>query len=93
MRDRATCNALIILISSQVDEDMETCINLLSDTGPITIPVICRRKTVDLRIEPTVLDLGKIVVGESKKSSITVINDGCLPVAVKMESSVGAGLS
>lgn len=50
--------------------------------------MICRMKKVDLRIEPTLLDLGKVVQGEGRKSSITATNHGCLPVAVTMQALV-----
>ena len=63
-----------------------TCINpLLTQTGPMSIPVRALCKKVVLSVHPTGLDYSGVVLGEGHALSFLIKNDGALPSKYAVE--------
>lgn len=52
---------------------------LLSETGPFSIPVRCRTKKCQVKLEHTHLDFDRVFVGEVVRRQLTIYNTGALP--------------
>ena len=51
---------------------------LLSETGPFSIPVRCRTKKCQVKLDQTHLDFEKVCVGEVVRRQLTLYNTGAL---------------
>lgn len=52
---------------------------LLSETGPFSIPVRCRTKKCQVKLDHTHIDFEKVCVGEVVRRQMTLYNTGALP--------------
>ena len=52
---------------------------MLSQTGPFTIPVKCLTKKCLISADKTVVEFGRVCVGETVRRHVTLTNAGALP--------------
>jgi len=52
---------------------------MLSQTGPFSIPVHCLNKKCLVRADKTIVEFGRVCVGETVRKSVTLTNDGAIP--------------
>ncbi|KAK3273031.1 hypothetical protein CYMTET_18711, partial [Cymbomonas tetramitiformis] len=80
-----TCS-LTITFEPKVNEDIETVVPLLAQTGPIMLPLRCRVKRRVVSLHPTRhINFGAVTLGESGRGVLTLVNDGALPASFRVE--------
>ena len=67
------------LYLTQLDEDITGHIDMLSQTGPFTIPVKCITKKCLITADKTEVNFGKVCLGETVRRQIVLSNKGALP--------------
>ncbi|KAA6423269.1 MAG: flagellar associated [Trebouxia sp. A1-2] len=83
-----TCQ-ITIMFTPKVNEDIQSSIPLLSETGPIGIPVSCLIKRAVLTVMPQELLVGPsggVVLGEHGQAAFTILNEGALQVQFEISS-------
>ncbi|KAL0048978.1 hypothetical protein WJX82_003679 [Trebouxia sp. C0006] len=83
-----TCQ-ITIIFTPKVNEDIQSSIPLLSETGPIGIPVSCLIKRAVLTVMPQELSVGPsggVVLGEQGQATFTILNEGALQVQFEISS-------
>jgi len=60
-------------------EDIHTELPLMAETGPFSVPLICLTKKADISFKTQDIDIGTVVMGDSGKKYIEIINNGALP--------------
>ncbi len=73
-------------IHTQLNDDIHGGIEMLSQTGPFTIPVACLTKKCLISADRLVVDFGRVCVGETVRRKVTLTNSGSLPTNFKFES-------
>ena len=69
---------MLLFSPSQLNTDLEGCIELLSQTGPFSIPVKCLTKRCVIACEEKVVQFGEVCIGETVQRSVTLYNKGAL---------------
>ena len=67
------------------NEDIATHIPIITQTGPVTVPVRCLRKRATLSLSAPIVYFQKITIGEAKEQQAQIINNGALAVDFKWE--------
>lgn len=83
MMSAGMCCTIVVVFSPKEDVDIDAIVPLLAQTGPINIPVKCRRKRVVASLSTNLIDFGAIVVAEEVEETLLIRNDGAL--STKME--------
>ena len=94
-------------MSLQLNKDLEGEIEMLTQTGPFSIPVVCTTRKCIVRAtevgrkgdegggggggECVEVDFGKVCVGEREQRSVILHNDGALPTDFTVTSSKLSG--
>lgn len=52
---------------------------MLSQTGPFVIPVSCLTKKCLVTLNKTVVEFGRVCVGETARKTVVLTNKGALP--------------
>lgn len=73
-----TSCSLEITFTPKINEDIFGFVQLLSQTGPIDIPLQCLKKRCIPRVLTTAMDFGEVVMGQIVKQQITIKNSGAL---------------
>ena len=71
------------------DNDINTVLPLLSETGPINIPLICTCKKALLDVDNPIVDFGKVIYGEEQTVKIKMTNAGALPARIYIRTPDG----
>ncbi|GIL93003.1 hypothetical protein Vretifemale_20446 [Volvox reticuliferus] len=67
--------------------DIDTCLQLLADTGPFQVPIRCRTKRAALSVAPAVVDFGGgVTLGDAETRTFVLSNDGALEVEYRLDS-------
>jgi len=69
---------MVVVFSPRINEDVATSIRLLSRTGPVDIPLICRTKRCCVSTMDAAVNFGDVALGEQMKRLITINNTGAL---------------
>ena len=64
------------------DNDIQTFLPLLAETGNINIPIVCTCKKALLDVESPIVDFGKVIFGEKNTVKLVLKNSGALPAQV-----------
>eukprot|EP00002_Diphylleia_rotans_P034806 TRINITY_DN7509_c0_g1_i2.p1 TRINITY_DN7509_c0_g1~~TRINITY_DN7509_c0_g1_i2.p1 ORF type:complete len:601 (+),score=91.24 TRINITY_DN7509_c0_g1_i2:1531-3333(+) len=78
-----TCD-IQVTFTPKINEDIITFLPLLSETGPIDIPLECTTKKTQISVFPRTLDFDSVVLGESRKKVIRIVNKGALPTEARI---------
>ncbi|KAK9824707.1 hypothetical protein WJX72_012557 [[Myrmecia] bisecta] len=81
-----TCE-MTIVFTPKVNQDIQTCIPLLAETGPLSIPLRCLIKRAVLSVTATELDFdcaNGVLLGDSASATFAIVNDGALDVDYEM---------
>ncbi|EFJ53186.1 hypothetical protein VOLCADRAFT_86216 [Volvox carteri f. nagariensis] len=67
--------------------DVDTCLQLLADTGPFDVPIRCRTKRAELSVAPAAVDFGGgVTLGDSATRTFVLSNEGALEVEYRLDS-------
>lgn len=80
---------ITIIFTPQVNQDINSYLPLLSETGPIKIPLICTCKKALLSVETPKIDFGNVIFGEQKTCYLTVKNSGALSTKIFIKTNEG----
>ena len=73
----------------QLNQDINSVLPLLAETGPINIPLICTWKKALLKVEEPIIDFGDVIFGEEATKNLKIDNDGALPAIIYIKTSKG----
>lgn len=78
---------LNVTFTPKRNEDIDTRIEMLADTGPFSIPIKCLTKKAELKLSSSRLDFGHgVTLGESAQKTFTITNTGALGVEFSLSS-------
>jgi hypothetical protein len=77
----------------QINQDIFDAFPLLSETGPINIPIECTYKKAIVTIEETTIDFDKVIFGEQGTKVLKLVNSGALATDVYIKNLKGANLA
>lgn len=78
---------LTVSFTPKQNEDIESKIELLADTGPFFIPIRCLTKKADLKLSSSRLEFGHgVTLGESAQKTFTITNHGAMGVDFSLSS-------
>lgn len=80
---------ITITFTPQLYQDINSYLPLLSETGPINIPLICTCKKALVTVEDNRIDFGNVIYGEQSTKYLRVKNDGALSTKVYIKTSDG----
>ena len=69
---------LTITFSPKVNEDIDSEVPFITQTGPMTIPLKARTKKCKIAVPQPTLDFGAVVMGEERTLPLTIHNGGAL---------------
>ena len=61
------------------ENDIQTYLPLLAETGNIDIPIVCTCKKALLDVDTPIVDFGKVIYGEKNTVKLMLKNSGALP--------------
>lgn len=70
--------SMTLVFTPMVDKDYFSHLKLLSETGPINIPIECLSKKCIIEIENPIIDFGEIILGEEVTKTLNLSNQGGL---------------
>ena len=73
----------------QLNQDINSILPLLAETGPINIPLICTCKKALLKVEEPIIDFGDVIFGEEATKNLKIDNDGALPAIIYIKTNKG----
>lgn len=73
----------------QLNQDINSYLPLLAETGPINIPLICTCKKALLEVPEPIIDFGDVIFGEQASVNLKVKNNGALPAQIYIKTSRG----
>jgi len=83
---------ITITFTPQLNQDIEGVLPLLSETGPINIPLICTCKKALVYLatpEQAKVDFGSVIFGEQCTRTVKLKNEGALPTKVFVKTPDG----
>jgi len=80
---------ITVTFTPQVNSDINSYLPLLSETGPIKIPLVCTCKKALVSVENPHIDFGKVIFGEQKTCQLTLKNSGALPTKIQVKTNDG----
>jgi hypothetical protein len=66
------------------DEDVDTELSVRTETGPLTVPITCRKRRARPSIMQSSIDFEGVVRGEMEERWLEIRNDGILPIKYKV---------
>lgn len=69
--------------------DIDSSLPLLSETGPINIPLLCTCKKALLEVDNPVVDFGDVIYGEKSVQKVKLTNVGALPTQIYIRTLDG----
>lgn len=70
-----------VTYTARAECDVDSELALLTSSGPLSVPIRCRRRIASVSVCPDQVDLGDVLVGASvTRAAITIKNSGALPV-------------
>ena len=81
-----------ITFTPQLNQDINSVLPLLAETGPINIPLICTCKKALVDIEDPIIDFGDVIFGEQVTRNLKVDNNGALPTKIYIKTSRGESI-
>lgn len=80
-----TACQLTLVFTPKLNQPIDAELQLLTATGPMSIPVLCSIPAAVVRFSTTSLDFGTIVRGESCSLTLTASNEGALSCPFTLE--------
>lgn len=78
-----------ITFMPQLNQDINSVLPLLAETGPINIPLICTCKKALLEVEEPIIDFGDVIFGEQATRNLKITNSGALSANIYIKTSRG----
>lgn len=85
--------SLEITFSPKLNDDILGDIKLLTQTGPVNIPLQCLKKRCIPRVLVEEVDFGEVIIGQINRQKITIKNTGALPTKFVAASAWMAAVS
>lgn len=73
----------------QLNQDINSVLPLLAETGPINVPLICTCKKALLEVAEPIIDFGDVIFGEQANINLKIKNNGALPAKIFIKTSRG----
>ena len=73
----------------QLNQDINSYLPLLAETGPINIPLICTCKKALLEVPEPIIDFSDVIFGEQATVNLKIINTGALPAKIFVKTNRG----
>jgi hypothetical protein len=70
--------SMTLVFTPMVDKDYFSKLNLLSETGPISVPIECLSKKCIIEIDNPIIDFGEVILGEELTKNLNLSNNGAL---------------
>lgn len=80
---------ITITFTPQLNEDIHSVFPILSENGPINIPLICTCKKALIEVETEKIDFGNVIFGEQSTQYLKIKNTGALPTKIFVKSPNG----
>ena len=83
---------ITITFTPQMNQDINGVLPLLSETGPIDIPIVCtcKKALVNLSSEEQAnVDFGSVIFGEQCTRQVKLRNEGALPTKIYVKTNDG----
>lgn len=80
---------ITITFTPQLNQDIDSYLPLLSETGPINIPLICTCKKALISVEEPKINFGHVIYGEQCSKNLKFKNDGALPTKIFIKTQDG----
>jgi hypothetical protein len=77
-----------IVFKPQLNHDIFTHIRLLTETGPVNIPLQCLIKRCAPRILDTTLDFAEMIIGQRTTLPVKIVNTQALPTRFTIEAII-----
>ncbi|XP_065062279.1 cilia- and flagella-associated protein 74-like [Rhopilema esculentum] len=88
-----TCEFIAVL-KPMLNKDIDGHVLFLAQTGQFSVPVKCLKKRCELSVDVNKINFESQVVGETRKKTITLVNNGALSTEyqfIKIKGSVDEG--
>lgn len=69
---------LTVAFEPRLDEDIDTVLPLLSETGRVDVPLVCTKRRCDVSASTNSLDFGGVTLGEVRSRTVRLCNAGVL---------------
>ena len=79
-----------IVFKPQLNNDIFTHIKLLTETGPVNIPLHCLIKRCAPRVVDTELDFAEMIIGQRTTLPVKVVNSQALPTRFTIEAVISS---
>lgn len=80
---------ITITFTPQLNEDIESYLPILSETGQINIPLICTCKKALISVEEDEIDFGNVIFGEQCTKYLKLTNSGALSTKIYVKTPDG----
>jgi len=80
--------SLDITFKPQLNKDIHTYVQLLTETGPVNIPLECLIKRCAPMVVDTAIDFDEIIVGQKVTLPVKIVNTQALPTRFQVEEVV-----
>lgn len=84
---------ITITFTPQLNEDINSVFPILSETGPIDIPLICTCKKALIEVENPAIDFGNVIFGEQNTQQLKIVNKGALPTKIYVKAPDGTTIT
>jgi hypothetical protein len=74
-----------VTFTPKINEDISESVTLLSETGSFSLPLICHTKKCAIKVNPVVVNFGKVALGDSKTVAVKISNEGAIPTNITIE--------
>lgn len=83
---------ITVTFTPQINKDINTTFNILSETGAIQIPLVCTCKKALISIDENLIDFKSVIFGEQQTCYLNVKNSGALPTKVFVKTNDGRAI-
>lgn len=81
--------SITITFTPQLNQDIDTFLPILSETGKINIPLKCTCKKALVSVEEQHLGFGDVIFGEQQSVTLKIKNSGALSTKVYLKNNNG----
>lgn len=83
---------ITIRFTPQLNDDIDDYLQCQAETGPFKIHLECTSKKAIAKVDQTVIDFGKVILGEDSTMILRIQNLGALETDVYIRSAKGNDL-
>lgn len=84
--------SITITFTPQLNQDIESYLPILSETGKIKIPLRCTCKKALISVEDPHIDFGNVIYGEQQTCTLKIRNSGALSTKIYLKNNDGTSI-